>query len=686
MLRKLFPTLFLLCAVLVLGPGIAHSQAAIDSIVINSVDSSDFPQVAVRFRPLDSHGNPIPNLSLNAIQVTEDGDAIIPERLDPAEEGLWIHFVIDAGAGIKGEPERWPRAQSVITNFVTSAPGMKENLDHVALSVVEPSGLRTLVNYTTSPQEVTSALNDYRLPEGFNFSSPMPALESILRAMDREEAAQGQAKFIIFITSGIENGSRAVANLLISQARNVDIPVFTTLVRTSPRLEENIVGTIDQPPPEPRDELLRYIAEGTGSAFTHYRNSGDMDDVYREMIAQRQRYDVIYRSKSGISGTRQVQLRPVGGAASDPHSYTVEVNPPRALIETPRDGQIIERKSNEYVADRSVLNPASHTIVSSVVFPDNHTRRLERATLYVNGEVATSRDKPSNDFELTWDLRPVQASGMNDFTLEVVVEDELGLEATSPPVSVKVDVFVPPQPTPQTEVETIIERVLESAATPTPIPCISPDPICVRLERPVRTEIVESPTSAVSMAIATASLIFAGLVYVNRDKAPVVAARNTVLGAVERLTNRYKRSEPIAYLEVLKGDSNVGMLLEIYGDTPIGRARQVGAELLFHQDDDNSPISRLHCTILNEEDHFMIRDEDSANGTFLNGAKLEPLVPEPLNYDDKIQLARVERGGVLLQFRIAEDGPMAEDLRETRQTRAPKHLDDEVDEEPENRF
>ncbi|HUM71160.1 MAG TPA: FHA domain-containing protein, partial [Chloroflexota bacterium] len=106
---------------------------------------------------------------------------------------------------------------------------------------------------------------------------------------------------------------------------------------------------------------------------------------------------------------------------------------------------------------------------------------------------------------------------------------------------------------------------------------------------------------------------------------------------------------PRAYLTVLEGDVSVGKKLEIYGTTTIGRAKQ-DAELLFQQHDDTSPISRRHCTIIDEEDHFMIRDEDSANGTFLNGVRLESMAPRELQDGDEIELARVERGGVKLQF------------------------------------
>jgi pSer/pThr/pTyr-binding forkhead associated (FHA) protein len=93
----------------------------------------------------------------------------------------------------------------------------------------------------------------------------------------------------------------------------------------------------------------------------------------------------------------------------------------------------------------------------------------------------------------------------------------------------------------------------------------------------------------------------------------------------------------------------VGHRYEVYGDTPIGRSRQ-NAELLFQAELETSPISRLHCTITDEEDHFMIRDEDSANGTYLNGERLTPVVPYRLKDGDLIELARVERGGVRLRF------------------------------------
>jgi pSer/pThr/pTyr-binding forkhead associated (FHA) protein len=148
---------------------------------------------------------------------------------------------------------------------------------------------------------------------------------------------------------------------------------------------------------------------------------------------------------------------------------------------------------------------------------------------------------------------------------------------------------------------------------------------------------------------------------------------------VDRLTRRYQRQTEVkAYLIVLAGDMSEGKHLEIYGTTTIGRSNE-DADLAFQQHTENSPISRRQCTILDEEDHFKIRDEDSANGTYLNGVRLPPMEPRELYDGDEIELARVERGGVRLQFQSTQTVyesslPAATDFddyspRETRRVR-----------------
>jgi pSer/pThr/pTyr-binding forkhead associated (FHA) protein len=121
---------------------------------------------------------------------------------------------------------------------------------------------------------------------------------------------------------------------------------------------------------------------------------------------------------------------------------------------------------------------------------------------------------------------------------------------------------------------------------------------------------------------------------------------------VKSITKRYTTSTPKAYLEVIGGYSERN-LFEIYGNTPIGRDHEV-TELTFQERDKNPTISQLHCTILDDEDSFSLRDEDSTNGTYLNGKKLEPLAPERLHDGDVIEIGQLERGGIKFRFSLAK--------------------------------
>jgi pSer/pThr/pTyr-binding forkhead associated (FHA) protein len=53
-------------------------------------------------------------------------------------------------------------------------------------------------------------------------------------------------------------------------------------------------------------------------------------------------------------------------------------------------------------------------------------------------------------------------------------------------------------------------------------------------------------------------------------------------------------------------------------------------------------VSRRHARILQEGNRFLIEDVGSANGTFLNGQRLTPYLPHPLQKGDKLQLGTLQ--------------------------------------------
>lgn len=109
------------------------------------------------------------------------------------------------------------------------------------------------------------------------------------------------------------------------------------------------------------------------------------------------------------------------------------------------------------------------------------------------------------------------------------------------------------------------------------------------------------------------------------------------------------RGEPLQenYVEITSNDKLV-----------IGRNSQV-VDLQVYSISDNSSISRVHCSILydNDYDGFMLTDEASTNGTFLGFDRLNPHEPTQLRDGDEIRLGLLKHQGVQFLF-STDDEPM----------------------------
>ena len=87
----------------------------------------------------------------------------------------------------------------------------------------------------------------------------------------------------------------------------------------------------------------------------------------------------------------------------------------------------------------------------------------------------------------------------------------------------------------------------------------------------------------------------------------------------------------MAYVEVIAGE-NKGTVTRLAGETIIGRALEKGICL------QESNVSRSHASIRQKESYFVLVDLGSANGTSVNGRKLDRFVPQPLYDGDLIAI------------------------------------------------
>ena len=81
-------------------------------------------------------------------------------------------------------------------------------------------------------------------------------------------------------------------------------------------------------------------------------------------------------------------------------------------------------------------------------------------------------------------------------------------------------------------------------------------------------------------------------------------------------------------------ETNDFMIIPLSGENTIGRKPENDLVL------NDTTVSGLHCTILTEEEKVFIRDENSTNGTFVNGNRISEKTE--LHPSDRISLGKQE--------------------------------------------
>jgi hypothetical protein len=622
--RRMLPLarcLLLLCLILgmLLLPRSVASQVEIASLVITDLKADDFPQISLQVLASDGSGHTLENLPIDSIAIREENEIQKIISIDPVEIGVRIAIVLDPGDGsFRTGVTLTQLHQQVLKDleiFTRGRPWMLAGGDEVILLAQEGENSRIIAPLTSDPEVLMQAIEAYVPPVGAAVQSPefgdftraalMTALKELKLArpgfVDRKEA-------ILLYTPGMRADLADVAEEAIS----LGIPIHIVLTRNAAL--------------EYWAEALRPLAEVTGGQFLETYENDDPEPLFEHLASQRRQHMITYRTALMTSGKRTVVLEATGGVSASTQ-YSIEIQPPQVEIIAPSEDLITREATQETVAPADA-DPAFVFVVAQVNWPDGKPRKVQGARLIVDG-IAVSQGAVVDDrAQIAWDIRSYQSEGWTPTSLRVEVVDEYGLMGQSPPITVAIRYM--PWP-----------------------------------EEP-GVDLPKDILLYVAIGIALVSLGLAIYLYLNRTRvgSALQDARDGLVDFVERVTGRRTAMQARAYLVPLEGfDEPPTKSYELYGTTAIGRSRRY-ADLLFHRMEEDSPISRLHCTILDEDDHFSIRDEDSSNGTFVNTERLPSLQPVMLHDGDMIDIAPLERGGIRLMFQLARlDGklPVTED-------------------------
>lgn len=629
-IRKLLLALPVLALVFI--PSGAASQAEKQPIQITNVLTDDFPLVHVQVAAWDAAGSIVVLIPNQNLRVIENNVPFEVLSVDPIDVGMRLAFVVDPGDGVNSTGvslrQVYEIASGYLQTFLIDRPWMMAGVDEATVLVQEGDSTELVSAMSSDPGLIAQQLSSYTPPTDNSIGRPSESgaftRTALRRALDELQFAPGgedKPRAIVLFTPGM----RADTSELAQRAIDADIPIYVVMAR---QVETAFWEVALQP-----------LAEVTGGRFETHYGGGDLEGMFETLTLRREQLHITYRSSSAAAGLRGVlvEIDSSSGTLSAAGQYSVELAAPRVQVVSPAPGAVVNRQSLEGSEDPSEAEPTFMTVVTEVEFPDGYPRQLGPAQLLVDGTPAGQGQVVDGRTEINWDIRAYQSAGQVPAAIQVVVSDELGMQGESSPRTVSINYI---QPT----VSNPVDRLL----------------------------------LFVALGVALVSLAAAVLLFLNRQRlGPAFAqASESVADFVERVTGRRTALVAKAYLVPLEGFEQAPQRsFELYGTTAIGRSRK-HADLLFHINDEDSAISRLHCTILDEDDHFAIRDEDSTNGTLINGEKITPLESVRLHDGDTIDVAPIERGGLRFLFQLAQvtgEQPQADDQH--RQTR-PRRIAD----------
>jgi hypothetical protein len=608
---RTFPVCFLLMALgLFLQVDLVRSQAVPATLQIIKVDSSAFPEIRVQILLLGPGGLESAAPSRESLSVSENNRSV-EYAIEQQEMGAEIGFVMDAGTGLfstsASGATRLQEMKDAISDL-TQDPLLLTGKDIFYVIAQEPNGSQVLINPETPATQIPNILSQYNPPITYNLCAPLGGVSALLDYYAKENSAGlGRAQAIVVFSGKMEVDKKFPMASVVAKAKAMGIRVHTVLIRHS---------LVEQ-------ETLEQLAEETGGRFFYYTAEGapSLAGLKPLLTGIRTQYILTYRSPNPESGTRVVAVSMQYGQNEKPAlmQYEVTVEPPVAVIRSPGEDQTVSPQSYTPTEDPQATPATGIVVTASVSWPDSHPRQIKQATLLVNGDPQSVLSGPSDQLTFVWNPTGETASG--PVTLQIQIEDELGLVGLSDQIVVRIE-----------------------AGSPGLLPFdLSLNNILAIL--------------AFLLAVAAVVLVVVFRKQVAGTAGQAVGAATEFIQEVgETLRFKGRSGASKAMLVDLDGNTGTGRSsFELFGTTSMGRSKK-HADLVFQANQADSPISRLHCTILEEDGAYFLRDDQSANGTYLNGVRLVPMDRNPLKDGDEIQLANPERSGVRLQFRWGGGG------------------------------
>lgn len=556
-------------------------QAAIPPLVTQA-DSAQFPEVKVFVSvPSLPVGVPItPTLANFLLQ--EDGSRMTPSGLNPEKRGVLLQVLVDTSADLsqRGATQRaiWIEKREALLEL-TDKPDW-----------LDKQGARDLVGFAASTDDPDRRnvpfTNDYNLLHNFAYGDKIPAsapvpFDQLLRqgidAIIKTGSSDGRRRMMIVFSNGIPSSVDSTKlQELADVAKENGISVFVVYfgASESPSTAVNAVN-------------LKRVANLANWRYYWYTSVAVIQSVYQQIGAFSKQYVIAYRSRAATSGKHRLRVAVRATEQSKVEAfaesqYAVTLAPPQVEVVLPLSGAFV-RRGDKWDATAAETKPTTMPIEFGITWPDGHPRKISKLAYVVDkGPEISVNNPPSDAGSIALDITEL---GAGNHTIQITVQDELGLSTQTKEIAVPIRIELPAPP--------IHIQALRFMTGVFPI---------------------------VALLISFVMLVAAVYVYRKRP-AMVMGAVGAIKEGVKVATDFFvrpkagERKPAKAYLVPIGGgDANQSPIPIRSEAARLGRDDSWANIVL-----QDTTVSRLHAKIVEEQDGgFRIYDEGSKSGTYVN--------------------------------------------------------------------
>jgi hypothetical protein len=427
-MRRLFLRFLLTVSLLAGTRSFVHAQTAAYA-EIAAIDVQDFPQVSALLDVYDANGNFLAGLRPSDLTAYEDGEPRPVDSINVLAPPAQIVVAVNPGPPLAVRDgngiSRFEKVVTALEIWVNSQPADSRD----DLSLVSLSG--SLINHANVSDWFVS-LNSFK-PD---FRNSTPNLQTLAIALDTVNAATpqpGMKRAVLFITPRMDdpNIDNTIAPL-ISRAVDSDVRVFVWFVDAE---EYNLTASAN---------AFKSLAQQTNGSFFTFSGRESFPDPNAYFAPLRNIYSLTYTSSLTTPGEHALGIyveSPQGTIPAPNKTFSINIEPPNPIFLSP-PLEITRQPPADDPYNAQALIPSEQVIEIIVEFPDGHKRELTRTSLFVDGQmVAENTAEPFNQF--VWDLSRYDQTGQHQILVEA--EDALGLTKSSIGIPVTVTVVKPPR-------------------------------------------------------------------------------------------------------------------------------------------------------------------------------------------------------------------------------------------------